>query len=80
MDLSSLITLATIVFSMLKITRGLKIFWETGPMSYKGHSLPWGPAPEKSWSAKFIFSMEKTDLVAMQDALKSVCPDLIFFF
>ena len=25
-DLSSLITLATIVFSMLKITRGLKIF------------------------------------------------------
>ncbi len=34
-DLSSLITLATIVFSMLKITRGLKIFWETGPMVHK---------------------------------------------
>ncbi len=32
MDLSSLITLATIVFCMLKITSGLlKIFWETGP-------------------------------------------------
>ncbi len=31
MDLSSLITMVTIVFSMLKITRGLKIFWETGP-------------------------------------------------
>ncbi len=31
MDLSPLITLVTIVFSMLKITRGLKIFWETGP-------------------------------------------------
>ncbi len=30
-DLSSLITLVTIVFSMLKITRGLKIFSETGP-------------------------------------------------
>ncbi len=31
MDLSSTITLVTIVFSMLKITKGLKIFWETGP-------------------------------------------------
>ncbi len=30
-DLSPLITMATIVSSMLKITRGLKIFWETGP-------------------------------------------------
>ncbi len=30
MDFSSLITLVTIVFSMLKITRGLKIVWETG--------------------------------------------------
>ena len=32
-DLSSLITLVTIVFFMLKITRGLKIFWETGHRS-----------------------------------------------
>ncbi len=31
MDLSSLIIMVTIVFSKLKITRGLKIFWETGP-------------------------------------------------
>ncbi len=33
MDLSSLITMVTIIFSMLKITRGLKIFWETGSRS-----------------------------------------------
>ncbi len=32
-NLSSLITLATIVFPMLKITRWLKIFWETVPRS-----------------------------------------------
>ena len=32
-DLNSLITLVTIVFSRLKIIRGLKIFWETGPKS-----------------------------------------------
>ncbi len=32
-DLSSLITLVTIVFSMLKIARGLEIFWETGPLA-----------------------------------------------
>ncbi len=31
MDLSSLITIATIVFSMLKITRGLKIFEKLAP-------------------------------------------------
>ncbi len=31
-DLRSLITLATIVFPTLQITRGLKIFWETGPI------------------------------------------------
>ncbi len=31
MYLGSLITLATIVFSMLKITSRVKIFWETGP-------------------------------------------------
>ncbi len=34
-DLSSLLTLVTIVFSMLKITRGLKIFWENGPCDTK---------------------------------------------
>ncbi len=37
MDLSSLITMVTIVFSKFKITRGLKIFLETGPRSHKGH-------------------------------------------
>ncbi len=31
MDLSSLITFATIVFSMFKIISGLKVFPETGP-------------------------------------------------
>ncbi len=33
MDLSSLSTLVTMVFSKLKITRGLKCLPETGPMS-----------------------------------------------
>ncbi len=35
MDLSSLITMVTIVFSMLKITSGLKIFFEILPPRVK---------------------------------------------
>ncbi len=37
-DLSSLITMVTIVFSMLKITRGLKIFEKLAPGLISSHA------------------------------------------
>ncbi len=42
MDLRSLITLVTIVFSMLKITRGLEVFWETGTWFSVRETRGWG--------------------------------------
>ncbi len=47
-DLSSLIALATIVFSLLKVTRGLKILPETGPLSSKDKAME-----KKMWLVEF---------------------------
>ena len=67
MDLSSLITSVTIIFSMLKITRGCKIYWETGSWQ-KVVKIFWETGPWKdclyTWP---IFFVSKTVLPNEKD-------------
>ncbi len=63
-DLRSLITMATIVFSMLKITRGPKIFEKLAPgvldlikvilifFIHHAHVINKNISPERSWNSR----------------------------
>ena len=73
MDLSSLITLVTIVFSVLKITRGLTVFRKISK-SYSSEKLAPGP-----WASCF-FVFANIGPYGIKNVKRLLFPQMAFVF